>query len=120
MPRRPRASVTATFFHVINRSISRTTLFQSPRDYRAFRSVLDEGLKRHPVRLLAYCVLPNHWHLIVSPAGTKELSQLMQWVTATHAIRWQRRHDRIGRGHVYQARFKSHAIDAAAHLVRAC
>ena len=120
MPRRPRAVFAAGFFHVINRSIGKRPIFVNPRDYRAFLAVLNEGLQRHPTRLISYCVLANHWHLVVGPVGTNQLSQLMQWVGATHAQRWHRHRNTVGQGPVYQARFKSHSIEADAHLVRVC
>jgi putative transposase len=120
MPRRPRSAHTSAYFHVINRSVRKATLFQTSRDYRAFLLVLNEGLQRYPLPVLAYCVLANHWHLVVGPVGTDRLSRLMQWVSATHAQRWHRRRQSVGEGPVYQGRFKSHPIDAPGQLVRVC
>src|SRR5262249_15514011 len=61
MPRRQRSASGPGFFHVLNRSVGREPLFQRPADYRAFLAVLNEGLARHPVRLIAYCLLSDHW-----------------------------------------------------------
>ena len=120
MPRRPRSASAAGFFHVVNRSVRKIPLFQSPRDYRGFLLVLNEGLERYPVRLISYCVLSTHWHLVVGPVGTERLSRLIQWVSATHAQRWHRRRNSVGEGPVYQGRFKSFPVDASAHLLRVC
>src|SRR4051812_2147297 len=98
MARRPRRAVSASFFHVTNRGIRRGALFVRPTDYRAFLAVLQEGLERYPVRLFAFCVLANHWHLVVGPKDTKALSCFMRWVTATHAIRWHRHRRTAGQG----------------------
>jgi putative transposase len=95
-------------------------LFQRPADYRAFLAALDEGLRRHPVRLVAYCVLANHFHLVVGPTDPGRLSQLMHWVCTTHAKRWHSRRDSIGQGPVYQGRFKSFVVVEAGELVRVC
>jgi putative transposase len=120
MPRRPRYTSAPGFFHVINRSVRKTPLFRRPADYRAFLAVLDEGLRRHPVRLVAYCVLADHFHLVVGPTDPDRLSRLMHWVGATHARRWHSHRDSIGQGPVYQGRFKAVAVQEADELVRVC
>ena len=119
MPRRPRTLDSEYYFHVINRSARKATLFERSKDYRDFLRILREGLERHPVRLVAYCVMSNHWHLVVGPVGTIDLSRLMHWVTTTHAVRFHRRRSTVGQGPVYQGRFKSHAIDSSGQLLRA-
>ena len=70
MPRRPRSAAPATFFHVINRSVRKAPLFRARHTTIAsFSGLLSEGLKRHPVRLLAFCIMSNHWHLVVGPGA---------------------------------------------------
>lgn len=120
MARRRRRDLGTGFFHVINRSARKEPLFQRARDYRAFINVLNEGLTRHPVRLLAYAVMTNHWHLVVGPVDPDTLSRLLHWVTATHAIRWRRYRQTTGHGPVYQGRFKSEQVTEVAELVRVC
>ena len=120
MPRRARSKVSASFFHVVNRSVRRQPVFLRPTDYRLFLTVLGQGLERYPIRLIAYCLMPNHWHLVVVPNSTETLSRFMQWVTATHAVRWHRRRKTVGQGPVYQGRFSSTGIDAAGDLMLAC
>jgi REP element-mobilizing transposase RayT len=82
--------------------------------------ILSDGLERHPVRLLAYCLMSNHWHLVVGPVGTRQLARLLHWVTTTHAIRWRKRYRTVGLGPVYQGRFKAVPILATAELMRTC
>jgi REP-associated tyrosine transposase len=120
MPRLRRTGLRAPFFHVVNRSVRKVPIFVRPADYRAFLAVLQEGLTLYTVRVAAYCVLSNHWHLIVAPSGTDQLVRFMRWVTATHAIRWNKHHKTVGTGPVYQGRYHSTAIEFAADLVRAC
>ena len=66
MPRRPRVSTAGLFFHVVNRAAKRSTLFETAEDYTAFEGVLGSAVDRHRVSLFAYCVMPNHWHLLLS------------------------------------------------------
>jgi len=117
MPRRPRVTAITGFYHVVNRSIRKETLFAQPRDYRAFLAVLQAGIVRHEAPLVAYCVLRNHWHLLVGPLGKQRLSKLIQWVTSTHAARWHRQRGTQGQGPVYQGRFTSTALDDLSALV---
>ncbi len=62
-------------------------LFYKPSDYVAFEQVLSEGLERYPADLLTYCVMPNHWHLVVRPKTDLALGRLMGWVGVTHVRR---------------------------------
>jgi putative transposase len=105
---------------VINRGVRKLPIFLRPADYRAFLLVLREGLDRYPIQLLSYCILSNHWHLVVGPDTTPSLSRFVKWVAATHAIRWHHRHETIGQGPLYQGRFQALPIDGAADLVRVC
>lgn len=117
MPRRPRTAAATGFYHVVNRSIRKTALFTQSRDYEAFLAVLKEGLERYQAPLVAYCVLKNHWHLLIGPLGKQRLSQVVQWVTATHAVRWHKARRTTGQGPVYQGRFNSTALDDIASVV---
>jgi putative transposase len=118
MPRRARTLQSESYFHVINRSARKTTLFERSKDYREFLRILREGFQRHPAPLIAYCVMSNHWHLVVGPVGTGVLSRLLHWVTTTHAVRFHKRRATCGQGPIYQGRFKSHAIETPGQLLR--
>ena len=79
-----------------------------------------QALQRVPVLLLAYCAMPNHWHLIVWADKVSDLSRFMHWLTMTHAQRWHAQHGTAGTGPVYQGRFKGVPIESDAHLLTAC
>ena len=112
--------MSAPYFHVINRSVRRTPIFARRTDYRAFLGILQDGFARFPVQPLAYCLMSNHWHLVLEPAGTNALIDLMHWVTTTHAIRWHRHHKTIGQGHLYQGRYHSVPLNSPESLMRTC
>ena len=117
MPRRPRSSAATGFYHVVNRSVRKEPLFTQPHEYTRFLSVLGEGIARYNVPLVAYCVMNNHWHLLVGPLGKPRLSRVIQWVTSTHAMVWHRSRGTVGQGHVYQGRFTSTPLDDIGSLV---
>jgi putative transposase len=120
MGRALRAAVGGLIYHVLNRSNGRWPLFDKPGDYEAFERVLAEAQQEHPLPLLAYCVLPNHWHLVVAPEADGDLSRFVGWLTLTHTQRWHAHRHTAGNGHLYQGRFKSFAIQADEHLLTVC
>jgi REP-associated tyrosine transposase len=103
--------------HLLNRSAKRTQLFFTSQDYRAFEHVLADALVQHPTRLLGYCVMPNHWHLVVW-AINDEIPPFMHWLTFTHAKRWHEAHGTTGTGHVYQDRYRAIPVQCDNHLMR--
>jgi putative transposase len=103
-------------YHVLNRANARLTIFRRDRDYEAFEAVLAEAVERTRTRLLAYCVMPNHWHLVVWPRADGELSRFVGWLTLTHTQRWHAHRHSTGSGHVYQGRFKSFPVQEDEHF----
>ena len=117
MPRVRRTACAAPYYHVVNRGVHRRQLFFDPDDYQAFLTILDECPRRSLVNFLAYCLMPNHWHFVVAPSSGSALSAYMQWVTSTHARRWNRYRGLEGQGHVYQDRFGGFPIENEHHLI---
>ena len=77
MPRPPRADVAGEIYHALNRGNARQPIYLKGEDYEAFERVVDEGLEKHPVDLIAYQWMPNHWHMVLSPREDGAMSQLM-------------------------------------------
>lgn len=116
MARQARVAPGGQVYHVLNRAVARLRIFETAGDYQAFERVIQEGLERHPVRLLGWVVMPNHWHLVVWPRKEGELSAFVRWVTHTHVMRWHRFHETVSTGPLYQGRFKSFMVEADGHL----
>ena len=115
MPRIPRGQQGGYVYHVINRGNGRTTVFHKTQDYEAFLSLLVEAKKRHRVKIFGFCLMPNHFHLVLEPAHQTALSQFMQWLLTSHVRRY---HQHYGSsGHVWQGRFKSFAVQRDEHLI---
>jgi len=117
MPRPPRAAVGWEIYHVLNRANARMRIFGRASDYIAFERILVEGNKRFLMRMLAYCLMPNHWHLVLWPRRDGDLSSYMAWTTMTHAQRWHAYMGNVGTGHLYQGRYKSAIVQDDLHLV---
>lgn len=116
MPRQARHTPAGYVYHALNRATARLQLFRKPADYATFLRVFDEALERQPIRVLAYCLMPTHWHVVLWPAAAGELSAFLRWLTLTHSMRWHQHHHSTGSGHVYQNRFKAFAVAEDDHL----
>jgi len=120
MGRPKRAADGGLIYHVLNRANARMTIFEKDEDYEAFERVLEESVDRTQTRVLAYCVLPNHWRMVVWPRGDGELSRFTGWLTLTHTQRWHAHRHSTGSGHVYQGRFKSFPVQDDEHFHTVC
>jgi len=99
----------------------RLPLFKKDGDYEAFQHVLAASLERTDApSLLAYCLMPNHWHLVVQAGKQTHLSTWMQWLTVTHTHRWHGHYNAVGEGPLYQGRFKSFPVQEDAHFLTVC
>jgi putative transposase len=104
----------------MNRSIRNVLIFSDAADYTTFRRTLVEGLERIPLGVLAFCLMPNHWHVVLRSGDIASMSRLMHWVTTTHAGRWHRSRDSRGLGPVYKGRFLAVALEDADDVMRVC
>jgi putative transposase len=89
MGRPKRAAPGGWEYHVLNRANARMPIFIKDHDFIAFEAVLLEAVERTGTRLLSYCLMPNHWHMVVWSQGDDELSRFAGWLTLTHS---QQRH----------------------------
>jgi len=113
---RPKRIVPGGFcYHVLNRGNARQQVFHKPADYAAFIGLFDEAQDRCPTRILAYCLMPNHFHLVLWPWNDGDLSRWMQWLQTTHVRRYHGHYH--ASGHVWQGRFKAFPVEDDDHLL---
>ena len=120
MPRGARVAPGGLVYHVLNRSVAGLSLFRKEKDYEAFERIMIEAHALHPTRVLAWCVMRNHWHFVVWPREEGEITAHFRWLAHTHAMRWHVAHNTVGRGHLYQGRFKCFPVEDDEHLLTAC
>ncbi len=116
MPRQARHAPGGYVYHIINRAVARLPLLQKDTDYEAFLNVIDEARTKHPIRILSYCLMPNHWHLVLWPRANESLTPFMRWLTHTHTMRWHAHYKTTGSGHLYQGRFKAFPVQDDDHM----
>lgn len=120
MGRPLRISTGGLVYHVLNRANAGIGIFDKAEDYPAFERILEEAVEQVKMRLLAYCVMPNHWHLVVWPHKDGDLSRFVGWLSLTHTQRWHAHRRNAGTGPLYQGRFKSFLVEPDEHLWTVC
>jgi putative transposase len=118
MPRTARASAANYCYHVLNRGNGRQEVFHKADDYAAFLKLMVDADQRAdcaPMRILAYCLMPKHFHLVLWPREDGDLSRWMQWLLTSHVRRYHRHYGTSG--HVWQGRFKAFPIQRDDHLL---
>ncbi len=115
MPRTARASIGGLCYHVINRGNARGTVFHDPTDFRGFIHLLGSACQRLRLDILAFCLMPNHFYLVIRPYQDGDLSRRMQWLLTSHVRRYHCRYRTEGR--IWQLRFKAFPIQDDNHLI---
>ncbi|MEO6212052.1 MAG: transposase [Vicinamibacterales bacterium] len=118
MPRTRRIAPDNFVHHVINRGNKRHAIFEETADYEDFFRLMAEAMERVPMRILAACLMKNHFHLVLWPHKGTELSAYMTWFMNAQVRRYHRRHGTTGLGHIYQGRYKNFLVQGDAHLYR--
>ena len=118
MARKRRSCSAGPIVHLCNRAAGQLTLFQSPFEYKQILTVFHEALEKFPVSVFAFCIMPNHWHLLCRTREPGILSRFMHWFGTTHAMRWRISHENVGRGAVYQNRFRSHPVEGSMAFIK--
>ena len=120
MGRPKRADAGGHCYHMLNRANLRAKIFHKDQDYDAFVEILREAVDKFDVRLFSFCLMPNHWHLCLSPSVDREMGRFGQWLTLTHTQRYHAHYHTAGQGHVYQGRFKSFPVQNDEHFLTVC
>ncbi len=119
MGRAPRIDVRDEIYHVLNRANAGVEIFRKEKDYEAFESVIQEAKEKNPIKIFSYCLMPNHWHFILSPEDDGGLNKFMQRLALTHAQRWHAHYHNVGSGHLYQGRYKAFIIQKENYFLQA-
>ena len=98
----------AACYHILNRGHNRTTIFADEEDRLAFLNLLARYRKRYGFRLYHYCLMSNHFHLLVQLERPRQLSTFMAGLLRAYVHHCHRRHQFVG--HLWQGRFKSPVI----------
>jgi putative transposase len=119
MARRTRSIPGGFVYHVCNRGSRKGDLFDSCEEFSFFLQLLNQARGKHPMRIIAYCIMRTHLHLLLWPFGDGDLAIFMHWLATTHAVVWHRWRNNVGTGAVYQSRYVSVPISDGRHYFTA-
>lgn len=115
MSARPAIFTAQGFYHVYNRGHNKQTIFYDAKDYRRYLKRLEEYLQKHQVTLLAYCLMPNHIHLILRQDGDESIDRLIHRLHTAYTMYFNKKYEKVGA--VFQGRFKAKLIDTDEYLL---
>ncbi len=104
MPRIARRNLGQGYFHVLNRGNHRQMLFRRSEEFTVFLELLGQSVEKFQMQLWGYCLMGNHWYLVVSIKMMEELSRWMHWLCNCHVRLLHRENVELGGSHVYRKR----------------
>lgn len=120
MPRALRVCPGNYIYHALNRANDKNRMFRETGDYLAFEELLNETQEKIPMRVLAYCLMPTHWHFVLWPLNDGDLSTFIRRISQIHAQRYRKYRQSTSQGHLYQGRFKSFPVQEDGHFLALC
>lgn len=115
MPRALRPLGDGLVYHAMNRGNNRAAIFFAARDYLTFLKSLAQTQKRYPFQLFGYCLMTNHFHLLLRPEPGQSISRIMQSLSVAHTWHYHKAQGTVG--HIWQGRFKSPVIEEDNHAL---
>ena len=117
MARPLRIQYEGAFYHVTARGNEKKDIFRDDQDRNKFIQILESVAKKYRWIIHAYCLMNNHYHLILQ-TPMKNLSSGMRQLNGVYTQSFNRKHERTG--HLFQGRFKSHLIEKESYLLEVC
>ena len=115
MPRPLRFIYASNCYHVLNRANRGMNIFHEPADYDAFIKLMRQAQDRLHLPVLALCLMPNHFHLVVRPNGDQDIARWLHWLCTTHA---RHHHEKFGTfGRLWQGRYKAFLVQDDHYLL---
>jgi putative transposase len=113
MARRARVVVVDYPHHIVQRGNNRQQVFRDHKDYRKYLQLLEKYAEKYLVKILAYCLLGNHVHLMAVPSSISGLCDMMRAVAGCYCTHFNNKYAR--RGHLWESRFRSSIVDSQAY-----
>jgi putative transposase len=116
MARTARVDIGDIPYHILNRAVGKMRIFNTQNDYQTFLQILADTKEETGMRILAFDIMPNHWHLSLYPREDGDLGVFMHRLTNAHTRRVHAETGTTGTGPLYQGRYKSFMIEDDTHL----
>ena len=112
MAREARKESSTKIYHIVNRGIERRSIFAEKRERTRMINIIRENWKKYQVNFYAYCIMPNHFHMLVQ-ADLKALALFIAVISARYALYYNYKHQRSG--YVFQNRYRSQCVENEAY-----
>ena len=116
MPRYPRNYLNSSFFHVMTQGINKSYIFNTPQDISYYINKINNLTKEHEIKVLAYCIMSNHAHILIKTNKINELSKYMQKLNTAYGKYYNQKYNKVG--FVFRNRYKSQEINNEKHLYK--
>ena len=115
MGRTPRIYIDNGCYHIITRGNQKQDVFKCGEDFNVYLAILKKAKRKHNILLYAYCLMPNHAHLLIEPQIARSISAFMHLVNRAYVEYFNIKYDKVG--HLWQSRFKSKPIIKGEYLI---
>ncbi len=115
MPRIARGLANNQIYHIINRGNRREAVFHDKYDYERFLKLLLDSKEKYSINIYAYCLMPNHFHLVIYTHYSDNLSKALHWISSSY-VRYYNKKYKIS-GHLWQGRYKSFIVEQDSYLI---
>jgi putative transposase len=120
MARTPRSQLQPGWYHCINRGVNRQLIFLDHNDYSGFMNKLLDLSQKSDLRLGAFCLMPNHWHVVIDCSDVGKMSSMFKNLLNWHTRVFHMKYQSIEQGPIYQGRYKSIPIPDDTALNEVC
>ena len=115
MPARATPFLADHYYHIYNRGVNKATIFFNEENYTYFVRLLKRNLERYAIRISAYCLMPNHFHVLLNPSENDTISPFMKSPLGSYSQALNKQRER--QGPLYQGRFQSILVDKEEYLI---
>lgn len=115
MARTGRVLYDGAIYHIVNRGHNRQGLFRERADYIKFKEIVKQYTDRYKFKLSHYCIMTNHFHMVMQIVNAKDLSLIMKGLTQTYVNYHKRKYHTVG--YLFQGRYKSFVIEKDEYLL---
>ena len=114
MPRFPRSYIKTTYFHVMTQGLNKEYIFNQDESIKYYIKIMYDLQEKHDIKIIAYCIMNNHAHLLIETEHLRELGKYMQRLNTKYAMYYNKKNNRIG--YVFRDRYKAEGIYSEKHL----
>ena len=114
MGRPSRNYQSGSYHHLVNRGVAKCATYLDDEDYAEFIKLLQIGCYKYRMDVIAYALMPNHYHILIQAVQNGNISKCMHWINGNYAKYFNKRYERVG--HLWQDRYFAKEINAGRQL----